>query len=84
MSNPLSDMLGGRSNSMAAMRQAMQAVSQIRTSGNPQQLLLQMAKSNPNIQKAMELCKGKNPQEVFTSGCKQAGFDPSQFTNMVR
>lgn len=85
--NPLMSMIGnmgGSNNPMAAMMQAMQVVNQIKKSGNPQAALNQMAQSNPNIKQAMDLCKGKNPKQVFENGCRQNGYDPAQFTGMFK
>ena len=85
--NPLMSILGnmgGGNNPMAAMMQAMQVVNQIKKSGNPQAALNQMAQTNPNIKQAMDLCKGKNPQQVFENGCRQNGIDPGQFTGMLK
>ena len=39
---------------------------------------------NPNIKKAMDMCKGKNPERVFKQMCQQNGMDPGQFTGMMK
>lgn len=83
MNNPLIGMLGGRNNPMATMGQAMQMVNQIRQSGNPQAAITMMAQQNPNVKKAMEMCQGKNPEQVFKQMCQQNGIDPGQFTGMM-
>ena len=31
---------------------------------------------NPMLNQVLELCKGKNPQDVFMALCKQRGIDP--------
>lgn len=85
--NPLMSMIGnmgGSKNPMSAMMQAMQVINQIRKSGNPQAALNQIAQSNQNIKQAMDMCKGKNPQQVFEQMCKQNGMDPEQFTGMLK
>lgn len=69
---------------MAAMMQAMQVVNQIRQSGNPQEALNAMAKQNPNIKNAMDMCQGKNPEQVFNKMCQQNGIDPGQFTGIMK
>ena len=78
--NPLLSMMGGAggSNPMAAMMQAMQVANQIRQTGNPQAALNVMAQQNPNIKKAMDMCQGKNPEQVemtaaMTCGAAAAG-----------
>lgn len=85
--NPLMSMIGnmgGSKNPMSAMMQAMGVINQIRKSGNPQAALNQIAQSNQNIKQAMDMCKGKNPQQVFEQMCKQNGMDPEQFTGMLK
>lgn len=85
--NPLMNMIGsmgGGNNPMSAMMQAMQVINQIKKSGNPQSMLNQMAQTNPNIKQAMDMCKGKNPQQIFENGCRQNGIDPAQFTGMLK
>lgn len=87
MSNPLMSMIGGMgggNSPMAAMMQAMQVVNQIRQSGNPQAALNAMAKQNPNIKNAMDMCRGKNPEEVFNQMCQQNGMDLGQLTGMMK
>lgn len=83
--NPLLSMMGGSGNNqMAAMMQAMSVVNQIRQTGNPQAAINAMAQQNPNIKKAMDMCKGKNPEQVFKQMCQQNGMDPGQFTGMMK
>lgn len=84
--NPLLSMMGGSGgiNPMTAMMQAMQVVNQIRQTGNPQAALNVMAQQNPNIKKAMDMCRGKNPEQVFNQMCQQNGMDPGQFTGMMK
>ena len=43
-----------------------------------------MAQQNPNIKKAMDMCKGKNPEQMFKQMCQQNGMDPEQFTGMMK
>lgn len=83
MANPLLQMMG-RNNPLSAMQQAMTLVNQIKRTGNPEALINQMAQSNPNIKKAMDICKGRNPQEVFENGCKQVGINPNQISGMIK
>lgn len=83
--NPLLSMMGGSGNNpMAAMMQAMSVVHQIRQTGNPQAAINAMAQQNPNIKKAMDMCKGKNPEQIFKQMCQQNGIDPGQLTGMMK
>lgn len=83
MANPLMGMMGGNS-PMAAIGQAMRMINQIKHSGNPQSAINAMAQSNPDIKKAMDMCKGKNPQQVFNQICRQNGIDPGQFAGIIK
>lgn len=85
--NPLMSMIGGMgggNNPIPAMMQAIGVINQIKKTGNPQAALNQMAQSNPNIKQAMNLCKGKDPQQIFENGCRQNGIDPAQFTWILK
>ena len=42
-----------------------------------------MTQTNPAIKQAMEMCKGKNPQEVFNSLCQQQGMNPQDIVDKV-
>ena len=83
--NPLMSMIGnmgGGNNPMGAMMQAMQMVNKLKQAGNPQAAVEQMAQTNPNVKKAMDMCKGKNPKQVFEEMCRQNGMDPGQFSGL--
>ncbi len=84
--NPLMGLIGGMggNNPMAAMAQAMNIINQIKQNGNPQAAINAMAQQNPNVKKAMEMCRGKNPQQVFEQMCRQNGIDPTQFAGMMK
>lgn len=60
--------------------QIMQGISQIKQmqslfNGTPQQMIQQMAQSNPIFNEVIQMCKGQNPQQVFEMLCKQRGID---------
>ena len=84
--NPLMGMMGnaGGNNPMSAISQAMQVVNQIKQLGNPQAAMNILAQQNPNIKKAMDMCQGKNPQQVFEQMCKQNGMDLGQIAKMIK
>lgn len=52
--------------------------------GNPQQILGQMAKSNPAIGQVMQLCAGKNPEEVARQMCEKAGIKYEDLISQLR
>lgn len=84
--NPLMGMMGnaGGNNPMSAISQAMQVVNQIKQFGNPQAAMNILAQQNPNIKKAMDMCLGKNPQQVFEQMCRQNGMDLGQIAKMIK
>ena len=47
-------------------------------------MIQQMAAQNPNVKKAMDMCQGKNPEQVFKDMCRQNGIDPGQITGMLK
>lgn len=69
-----------------ANEQAMlqQRINQLEQAGNPQAAVEQMAQTNPNVKKAMDMCKGKNPKQVFEEMCRQNGMDPGQFSGLMK
>lgn len=83
--NPLMAMMGGgRNNPMGMLGQAMGMINQVRQSGNPQAMMQQMAAQNPNVKKAMDMCQGKIPEQVFMDMCRQNGIDLGQITGMLK
>lgn len=52
-----------------------------RTGGNPQQLLMQMAASDPRAAQAMQIINGKTPEQlkqIATNMCRERGTTPEQ------
>lgn len=83
MSNPLMGMLGG-GGPMNAMGELVQMIGMLKNSGNPATMIQNMAQSNPAIKKAMDMCQGKNPQQVFTEQCQAKGVNPQQILGMMK
>ena len=84
MSNPLIGMMGGMpgGNSPFGMIQKMMGMMQ--NAQNPGVMLQSMAQSNQNIKKAMEMCQGRNPQEVFMEMCQKNGMNPNEIINKLK
>lgn len=57
---------------MQAIQQLANAYKQLQTVANPQ------------MAQVMQMCNGKNPQEVFYSMCKQQGINPNDILNMFK
>lgn len=51
---------------------------------NPQQALMNMAQSNPQVQEVMKMCEGKNPKDVFYQKCKDMNIDPNEILKMMK
>jgi hypothetical protein len=51
---------------------------------NPQQTLMNMAQSNPQVQEVMKMCEGKNPKDVFYQKCKDMNIDPNEILKMMK
>lgn len=98
MANPLMGMMGGgvpsASPAMAPMgnmgmiKQAAQSVKNmigmLQGVKNPQQALMAAAQQNPQLNAVMQMCQGRNPQEVFYEQCKKSGVDPNTVINALK
>ena len=64
------------------IRQQIQQVKQMRNmfGGNFQM----MAQQNPMVNQVMQMCNGKNPEQVFMNMCQQRGFDPQAILNELQ
>ena len=81
MSNPLMGMMGGNAQPQNGMAQM---IGMLKDSGNPGALLQNMAQSDPAIKRAMDMCKGKNPQQVFMEQCQAQGINPQQIIGNLK
>ena len=75
MSNPLMGMLGGGT---PAQNNIAQMIGMLKNAGNPAAMIQNMAQSDPAIKKAMDMCRGKNHQQVFMEQCQVNGLNPQQ------
>jgi hypothetical protein len=50
---------------------------------NPTQALEQICQQNPQVQNVVDLCRGRDPKEVFMEQCKKQGIDPQQIIDML-
>lgn len=80
MSNPLMGMMGGN----APTNNIMSVIGMLKNSGNPENMLRSMAQSDPDIKKAMDMCKGKNPQQVFIEQCQSRGISPQSIIGSLK
>lgn len=80
MSNPLMGMMGGNSQK----NNMMGVIGMLKNAGNPGAMLQNMAQSDPAIKKAMDMCKGKNPQQVFMEHCQAQGVNPQSIIGNLK
>ena len=50
---------------------------------NPAAILQQASQQEPMLARVMQLCQGRNPEEVFREMCGQAGIDPQQILSQI-
>lgn len=79
MNNPLMNIIVGNS----PMQNVQQIINMMQSTNNPQQMINTLAQSNPQIKQAIDMCNGKNPQEVFNNLCKQNGKNPQNVVDNV-
>lgn len=66
--------------------QLIQMLNQIRNSGNPMAVMQSVFGNNPAYNRAMEMAKGKKPQEmeqVIKNMAKERGIDENQLKQMA-
>lgn len=64
-----------------------QLIQMIQKGGNPMQMMESMMGGNPQYQRALQMVKGKSPQEikqVAANLCQQRGIDFEQAVNQMR
>lgn len=77
-------MLQQRINQLEQARNQQMSMYAPQSQQQPQAAVEQMAQTNPNVKKAMDMCKGKNPKQVFEDMCRQNGMDPGQFSGLMK
>ena len=62
-----------------------QAMNMMKTAGNPQQTLAQLAQNNPQAKQVLEaLQNGADPKSLFYQTADKLGIDPNEVLNMMR
>lgn len=64
----------------------MQILQAMQMGRNPQMLMEQLARTNPQINQAMTMIRGKSPQELrqmAESMCRERGTTPEQIMQML-
>lgn len=76
--NPNIDAIRQAAQSAKRMMGMLQAVK------DPQQALMMAAQKNPQLNAVMQMCQGKDPQQVFYEECKKSGVNPDEVMNLLR
>lgn len=65
---------------------AMSTVNMIKNAQNPNMVLNQLARNNPNVANAMNLVNqyGGNPRAAFYAEAKRLGVNPNQILGMLK
>lgn len=81
---PILQALQGRSNQ--GLGQIRQMMDMVRSSGNPQAMISQLAQSNPQLQNVMQLVTqaGGDPKKAFYQLAQQRGVNPDEILNMLK
>lgn len=69
---------------LQAIQQVKQVMNSLKGMSNPQQILAQAAQQNPQLGAVMQMCQGRNPQDVFSEQCKQHGVNPDDAMRQIR
>ena len=74
---------GSNPSGMAQIRQMMDMV---RSAGNPQAMMSQLAQSNPQLRNVMDIVNqsGGDPKAAFYRLAQERGVDPNQILSMLR
>ncbi len=81
--NPILNQLMKQSNGMTNL---MQMFNVVKSAGNPQAMLMQMMKTNPQYAQVMNLVneRGGDPKSAFYSLAKEKGVDPNEILKMLK
>ena len=76
----------GRSNIMQMIQPAKQMLNMVRSAQNPQAMLKQIASTNPNMAKVMDIVQqyGGDPMKALQGTAEQMGINPDEILNMLK
>ena len=84
MQNPMLQALRSTPNSNLSQIKAM--MNMVRSAGNPQAMLQNMAQTNPQLKHVMDVVNtsGGDPKAAFYKMAKEKGVDPDQVLSLLR
>lgn len=68
----------------AAAQSAKNMMGMLRAAKNPQAAIMQAAQQNPQLGAVMQMCQGRDPQDVFSDECRKHGLDPNQAMQQIQ
>ena len=87
MNNLYQQLMGNQGLSLPNnINQIKQMMNLFKGANNPQQLLMNLAKQNPQIQNVMNLVQnsGKSPKDLFYQMAQQKGVNPDDILNALK
>lgn len=82
--NPLGSMPGSSNNITPLVQQIKRMTQMVNSVRNPEQVLVHLAQNNPQVKSVMDLCQGKNPEQVFRNMCMQRGINPDEIIQALK
>ena len=82
--NPLGSMPGSSNNIAPLVQQSKRMTQMVNGVRNPEQVLARLAQNNPQVKSVMDLCQGKNPEQVFRNMCTQRGINPDEIIQALK
>lgn len=81
--NPLAQMMasGTEGSAVGSIHNMVEMMKGIQ---NPQAVLQQVARQNPMMGQVLQLCRGKDPKQVFYQMCRERGVDPDNILRQIR
>lgn len=81
--NPLAQMMasGTEGSAVGSIHNMVEMMKGIQ---NPQAVLQQVARQNPMMGQVLQLCRGKDPKQVFYQMCRERGADPDNILRQIR
>lgn len=55
----------------------------IKMAQNPSQAIEELSRQNPRVKQMMDMCKGRNPKDVFIEQCESMGYDPKDIIQLL-
>ena len=86
MKNPILGNLNAHQMMPGNIGQIMQMMQMVRSAGNPQAMVQNMAQNNPQMKQAIDFIKqnGNDPKKAFYALAQQKGVDPDEILRTLQ